>query len=289
VTYRRSYLKFLFVAGLLVLATAALAQRRGGGGGFGGGFGGGIGGRPQSSRPDVTFPDNGEFHYLRMEYNDFSGNRGFNGSRRGQANGWWAQDWPDAENHFSFALQRLTNITVGKPEHVGLIAKNGGDEIFEYPWIYVTQAGNWVISDEEVMKFREFFSRGGFMMTDDTWGPNEQAQFADVMTRVFPDRQMVDISENDSIVNVMYTIQDKDRTYIPGSRHLDRSGGIRDVGAQPRWMAIHDEKNRVVVAVDYDTDIGDAWEFADDPRYPEQMTTLAYHYGINYLVYAMTH
>jgi len=235
VTYRRSYLKFLFFAALLLLATAALAQR--GRGGRGGGFGGGFGGGPQSSRPDVTFPDDGEFHYLRMEYNDFSGNRGFNGSRRGQANGWWAQDWPDAENHLSFGLQRLTNISVGKPAHVGLIARPGGEEIFEYPWIYVTQAGNWVISDAEVLQFREFFARGGFMMTDDTWGAQEQANFEEVMTRVFPNSPIVDMGQDDPILNVMYTIQDKDRTYIPGSRHLDYNGQIRQFGAQPRWMA----------------------------------------------------
>ena len=37
----------------------------------------------------------------------------------------------------------------------------------------------------------------------------------------------------------------------------------------------------MVVAVNYNTDIGDAWEYADSPIYPEQMTALAYRYGIN--------
>jgi hypothetical protein len=45
----------------------------------------------------------------------------------------------------------------------------------------------------------------------------------------------------------------------------------------------------MVVAVNFNTDVGDAWEYADAPEYPEAMTTLAYRYGINYLVYAMTH
>ena len=40
--------------------------------------------------------------------------------------------------------------------------------------------------------------------------------------------------------------------------------------------------------VDHDA-IGDAWEHADWPQYPEPMTNLAYRFGINYIIYAMTH
>jgi hypothetical protein len=54
-------------------------------------------------------------------------------------------------------------------------------------------------------------------------------------------------------------------------------------------MAMYDPKKRMVVSVNFDTDIGDAWEFADVPYYPEAMTTLAYHYGLNYLMYSITH
>jgi hypothetical protein len=52
---------------------------------------------------------------------------------------------------------------------------------------------------------------------------------------------------------------------------------------------MYDDRNRMVVAVNFNTDVGDAWEFADVPYYPEKMTTLAYRYGINYLIYSMTH
>ena len=60
-------------------------------------------------------------------------------------------------------------------------------------------------------------------------------------------------------------------------------------GTKPAWMGIYDDRSRMLVAVNYNTDIGDAWEYADAPEYPEHMTALAYRYGINYLVYAMTH
>jgi hypothetical protein len=92
----------------------------------------------------------------------------------------------------------------------------------------------------------------------------------------------------------VYDIEEKDLTFIPGSRHLrrDYNGGVQVVqppGTQPAWRAMYDDRHRMVVAINFNTDVGDAWEFADVPYYPEAMTRLAYRYGINYIVYSMTH
>jgi hypothetical protein len=113
------------------------------------------------------------------------------------------------------------------------------------------------------------------------------------MTRVLPNQPIVDLAESDSVMHVLYDIGDKDRTFIPGSRHLIRYGDtvriVQPPGTEPAWRAIYDYHNRMVVAVNFNTDVADAWEFADVPYYPEKMTSLAYRYGINYLIYAMTH
>ncbi len=60
-------------------------------------------------------------------------------------------------------------------------------------------------------------------------------------------------------------------------------------GTSPAWRALYDDRNHLVVAINYNTDVGDAWEWADSPEYPEPMTSLAYRFGVNYLVYSMTH
>jgi len=93
---------------------------------------------------------------------------------------------------------------------------------------------------------------------------------------------------------VLYDIRENDRTFIPGSRHLRRGPGgsvqiVQPEGSVPAWRAMYDPRNRMVVAVNFNTDVADAWEFADVPYYPEAMTTLAYRYGINYIIYSMTH
>jgi hypothetical protein len=265
----------LLLAGLTALAAVAFSQR------FGfGGFGG------RTDAPPSEFPVNAEFHFLRVEYSDYRGGGFRSVSRRGQASGWWAQDWPDADEHFSTGVSRLTRVQVGDPQHVRLT----DEKLFDYPWLYATQTGYWNLSDAETSKLHEFLERGGFIMTDDFWQEQEYAVFQETMNRVLPGQPITDIGLEDSVMHVLYDIQQKDLTFIPGSRHLGRDGTVRQPpGTMPAWQAMYDQKNRMVVAVNFDTDIGDAWEFADVPYYPEAMTTLAYRYGINYLIYAVTH
>jgi hypothetical protein len=223
-----------------------------------------------------------EFHFIRIQYTDLPEyHRGFGfASRDAQGSGWWMVDWPDADNHFTRGIQRLTKIDTGDPRHLRLT----DDRLFDYPWIYATQTGWWGLSEAETARLREYLLRGGFLVTDDMWGADAWEVFRSTMERVLPGH---------AIPHVLYDIRDKDRTFIPGSRHLWRRGNSVEVvqppGSSPAWRGIYDDRNHMVVSVNYDTDIGDAWEFADVPYYPEAMTALAYRYGINYIIYAMTH
>ena len=244
--------------------------------------------------PEPTFPTGAEFHFIRTEYTDLPEfHRGFGfASRNGRGNGWWIVDWPDADNHFTMGINRLTRIAAGDPRHLSLT----DEHLFDYPWIYATQVGWWGLDQTEILRLREYLERGGFLMVDDFWGPgNEQWNiFRETMERVFPGRPITDIAPGDSVMHVLYDIEEKDRTFIPGSRHLrlGRGGNVvvqQPPGTTPAWRQIADDHDRMVVAVNYNTDVGDAWEFADAPEYPERMTALAYRYGINYIIYAMTH
>ena len=102
--------------------------------------------------------------------------------------------------------------------------------------------------------------------------------------------QIVDIPSGDELLHVLYELEQ--RTQIPGRRHLYSNGSGVDVHmphSPPQWRGIYDEHQRLMVAINFNMDIGDAWEHADDPVYPLAMTSLAYRFGINYLIYAMTH
>ena len=262
----------------LLIAVAALAQR----------------GRFRMAEEDDTpVPVHaGEYHFLRVEYTDLPQyHRGWGySSRDGLGTGWWLVDWPSADNHFTSGVARLTRIETGDPRHLRLT----DDRLFDYPWIYATQTGWWGLSDAETARLREYLLRGGYLMVDDFWGPEQWEIFRQTMQRVLPNQPITDIAETDSVMHVLYDIQDKDRTFIPGSRHLWRGPGgtvqiVQPEGTVPAWRAMYDGRNRMVVAVNFNTDVADAWEFADVPYYPEKMTALAYRYGINYIIYAMTH
>jgi len=292
---------------VLLLAMAGLAQRgRPGGGGFpgggfggggfpGGGFGGRFGGMQGPSDDEAQMPTReAEFHFIRVEYTDLpEHHRGFGyASRMGSGSGWWIVDWPAADNHFTTGIGRLTRIDTGDPRHLRFTDPH----LFDYPWVYATQVGWWDLSDAEVGRLREYLLRGGYLVVDDFWStdPYQWQVFRDAMNRVFPGRPIQDIAETDPVMHVLYDIQDKDKTWIPGSRHLRRGPDgmvqvVQPPGTEPAWRAIDDDRGYMVVAVNFNTDVGDAWEFADIPYYPAEMTMLAYRYGINYIVYAMTH
>jgi hypothetical protein len=263
---------------LLLIAAAGLAQR-------------GRFREPEDEGPAIPVRA-AEFHFIRLEYTDLPQyHRGFGyASRDGVGSGWWIVDWPAADNHFTSGIERLTRIDTGDPRHLRLT----DDRLFDYPWIYATQTGWWGLSDAEILRLREYLLRGGYLVVDDFWGPEQWEVFRRTMERVLPGHPITDLAPSDSVMHVLYDIEEKDRTIIPGSRHLRRGpgGGVQVVlpaGAVPAWRAMYDDRERMVVAVNFNTDVGDAWEFADVPYYPEAMTALAYRYGINYIVYSMTH
>ena len=253
---------------------------------------------PQRQRFEVPDPETlaparqAEFHFIRVQYTDlpqYHRRWGYS-SRDGTGSGWWLVDWPAADNHLTLGVERLTRIDIGDPRHLRLTDAR----LFDYPWIYATQTAWWNLSDAEIDRLREYLLRGGFLVVDDFWGSEGWELFSRTMNRLFPDQPITDIAESDSVMHVLYDIREKDRTFIPGSRHLRRGSDgtvqvVQPAGAEPAWRAMYDPRNRMVVAVNFNTDVGDAWEFADVPYYPEAMTTLAYRYGINYIIYAMTH
>ena len=258
---------------LLSLGVLGLAQRRS---------------TPPADGPAATGP-NAEFYFIRVEYSDLAGGgrgfrRGFGG---GFGRGWWMQDWPRAEEHFTEGVKRLTRIDVGQARFAPLT----DDRIFEYPWVYATQVGYWDLSDAETARLREYTLRGGFLVVDDFWGVSEWEVFRESMERTFPGRPIVEIGPSDPMMHVLYDIGNI--VQIPGLRHLRIGPGGSIVtqleGTPPHWRAIYDDKGRMVVAINYNMDIGDAWEEADVPEYPAEATGLAYRFAINSILYSMTH
>ena len=221
----------------------------------------------------------GEFQFVRLVY---SANR-YCADRWGRSQ-WWKTDHPAAEHHLLKGISRLTRVAAAE---LPRILSPLDESIFDYPWIYAVEVGYWHLSDPEAARMREYLLRGGFLMVDDFHGSCEWSVFVRSMQRVFPDRPIVDIPENDEAFHVIYDLDH--RIQIPSAQIIYWGQTWEKDGFTPHWRGIYDDDGRLMVAINFNMDIGDAWEHADLPAYPENMTALAYRFGINYLIYAMTH
>jgi hypothetical protein len=195
----------------------------------------------------------------------------------------WTQDYPRADRHFSQAVRRLTRVHVRSVEQP--VNLEDGDDPYNWPWIYAVQVGEWGIDNNQARILRDYLLRGGFFMADDFHGTTEWEVFQESMHRVFPDRPIVEIDDKDSIFHTVYDLDQK--LQVPGAAHLGL--GYKNNGVGSHWRAIYDDKGRIMVAASYNSDLGDAWEWADDAEYPEKFANFAIRVGVNYIVYAMTH
>lgn len=197
----------------------------------------------------------------------------------------WTQDYPRADRHFAQALRRLTRIDVRSVEQP--INLNDEDDVFHWPWLCAGEMGDWKLTDAQAKTLREYLLRGGFLMLDDFWGTEEWERFNESMKRVFPDRPIVEIENSDPLFHTVFDLDD--RYQVPGEWALRRGTLYRNDGSVPHWRGIYDDRGRVMVAISFNSDVGDSWEWADDPHYPEKYSALGIRIGVNYVVYAMTH
>jgi hypothetical protein len=235
--------------------------------------------------PDGTVPAEWVFARLMFPSSPYASFEGFRGVRRDWRDGGtsWTEDYPRADRHFATALRRLSRVNVRSLEQP--VNPDDEDDIFNYPWLYAGLPGNWDITDAQAAKIREFLLRGGFFYADDFWGEAEAERFEIGMKKIFPDREMVELSNSDAIFHTVYDLND--RIQILGEWGL--RSGPRAGGITPHWMGVFDDKGRIMVAVTSNSDIGDSWEFADLPAYPEKFSALGIRIGVNYVVYSFTH
>jgi hypothetical protein len=233
------------------------------------------------------FQDKAEWAFARLMYPPAAyGRRGWGrfGGDWTQGRSSWTTDYPRSDRHFSEAMRRLTRIhsrSVEQPVNL-----DEGDQ-YDWPFLYAVEVGHWQLTDAQAKAMREFLDRGGFFMCDDFHGVQEWAIFEDSMRRVFPDRPIVDIENADAIFHTIYDLDE--RYQVPGWSPWSRGMTSEFGGVVPRWRGIYDDKGRLVVAICHNMDLGDSWEHADNPEYPEKFSALGIRIGINYVVYSMTH
>ncbi|MFN7922780.1 MAG: DUF4159 domain-containing protein, partial [Bryobacteraceae bacterium] len=125
-----------------------------------------------------------EFAFSRLRYT--SKRNGY----FGRGGGSWSTDWPKADRQFLQGLRRLTRLHARSLEEIVELDK---DKFWDFPWMYATEVGRWDLNERQAARLREYLLKGGFLMTDDFHGTFEWSIFMESMSRVFPDRPVVDL------------------------------------------------------------------------------------------------
>jgi hypothetical protein len=212
-----------------------------------------------------------EFTFARAAYGSFG--------RRS-----WSTDFPKADRQFLIGVKRLTRLDAFDWEFPILL---DDPELRRYPFLYAVEVGRMALSESEVVGLREYLLAGGFLLVDDFWGSYEWANFEAEMARVFPDRSIVDIPPDHPIFSTVYEIDEL--LQVPNVHNARYGQTWERDGYTPYCRGIFDDSGRLSMVINWNTDLGDAWEWAESPDYPLRYSTFAYQLGINAIVYGMSH
>jgi len=235
----------------------------------------------QEPRFEVGSPFPREFYFTRGMYTSWGGGFGFG---RGRPS--WSIDFPRADEIFlSFVDRLLDNLDAWENPHPVAF---DDPELRRYPFLYALEVGRMDLTDEESRALREYLLAGGFLVIDDFWGPREWANFEYQMELGLPGYEIVDLPDDHPIFSAFYDIEEI--LQVPNVGNGRRGGPTSECrGCDPIVRGIHDENGELMVVIHFNTDLGDAWEWADDPYYPLRFSTYAYEMGVNMIVYGMSH
>lgn len=217
------------------------------------------------------------FTFARVRYSSYGG-----------WGGRWDTDWPDSDLNFSYRLHQLTSL---ETDPNGKIVELLDDELFDYPFLYLIEPGRMYLEEAEVAALRRHLLNGGFLMVDDFWGEAEYRNFYENIKRVFPEYEPVELPLEHEIFHCVYDLKAKPQ--VP-SIHAWQYGQMdegRWDAREPHYRGIFDDKNRMMVIICHNTDLGDGWEQEGmSPDYFREMSEKwSYPLGINIVTYAMTH
>jgi hypothetical protein len=226
------------------------------------------------SEPKVEY--DGRFAFVRLRYGpavDMSG--GYGRYRREPP---WMHDFPRADFHFLKILSEITFVRTYIDE--GTIMTLDDPDLAMFPVAYMSEPGFWTMSDAELEGLQNYLHKGGFIIFDDFRGNHIENLFLQ-MRRVMPNAEFKKLDVTHPIFHSFFEIKALD----PDSGYYARMGATEWFG----MFEDNDPNKRLIAIANNNHDLGELWEFSDTGYMPVDLSNEAYKFGVNYVVYAMTH
>src|SRR6185503_1481212 len=239
--------------------------------------------RPTSSN-EPAGKSYGEYTVVRTIYD--SPQRGYGRRGYGYGGGTWTTDYPEADNNFIVGLREWagTNLKIApRPEALEIL----DDRIFDYPIIYVVEPGFMELTQEQADRLREYIARGGFIFLDDFWGEFEWQNVQEQFQKIVPEYEIKDLPLTHPIFHSYLDVEEV--VQVPNVYNAQRGITSEKGGIVPHYMGVENKNGRLVAFIARNCDLGDAWEWINDPVYPVKYGLPAYKVGINVVIYAMSH
>ncbi|MGE3345176.1 MAG: DUF4159 domain-containing protein [Vicinamibacterales bacterium] len=210
--------------------------------------------------------------------------------------GGWRTDYPLGERNLSIRFSELTRTRVSmgadrSPNHY--VVRLTDDQLFQCPILMAGDIGSIDINPEEALRLRAYLLKGGFLWTDDMWGPDQWAAWTRELAKVLDPAEypIEDVPISDPVFQGQFIVERMPQ--IPNIQHWRSSGTTSEQGAAsavPVFRAVRDREGRIMVAMMHNTDIADAFEReGEDPDYFYNFSPTGYALGVNILLYALTH
>ena len=219
--------------------------------------------------------DGREFFFTRAIYSG-GGRRFYGGS--------WATDYPKADRQLLTIIDRLIDLDAYEWENA---IRLDDPNLRKFPFLYALEVGYMYMTEPEVKGLRDYLLAGGFLMIDDFWGTRQWANFESEIKRVLPEYPIVEVPLDHPVFNTVYEIEEI--VQVPSLYRAQGGPTWQSDGVEPHVRGIFDEDGRLMVIINWNTDIGDAWEWAEHPYYPLRYSTYAIEITVNVIVYAMSH
>jgi hypothetical protein len=207
----------------------------------------------------------------------------------------WSTDYPFGEIHLLTRLADMTRVRVSRDVDGGVnywVVRLTDDQLFECPLLLGSDVGTAGLSNTEVTRLRQYLLKGGFLWVDDFWGTPAWNQWTSQIARVLPEFPIVDVAPSHPIRQALFTITEVKQVPSifswggPGSDPRERGSD----SPRAEFRAIADAHGRIMVAMTFNTDIGDSMEReGDDPAYFAEFSPDGYALATNIVLYALTH